>query len=277
MFEKLKCFLHARRFRGYRPQPVTLRTVSDWVDQFPPDERRNLPTLLGHIKYVTESETCKILVELNTALLARLEQAGISSKKVIYIQVDDAGSSSPAMLNLLRDAARLERIGCRFLDSKNVRGLYDATNELEEGAIIYVDDFAGTGNQFCKSRDFVIQYTVGNFAEFFLTPYICEEAIAELEIRGVEPVNQGIHRIGDRPLRPESTLLPAHDRQQLTELCSRIDGKFGLGYRNLASMIVFYRNAPNSVPLVIRGSLNQQPYVGILPRTTDLPPFPSRS
>ncbi|MGA9307887.1 MAG: hypothetical protein WBW31_20985, partial [Candidatus Sulfotelmatobacter sp.] len=250
MLERLRCFLVARfRFPGYEPQPVSIRSVSKWVGQFEKQERRNLPALLKHIKYVGESETKDTLVRLNGALLDRLRQAGIPPKKVIYVQVDDAGSSSPFMLGILKNAARLERLGCTFVDSRDVRGLQEATDRIEEGAIIYVDDFAGTGRQFCTSRDFVAEYVVGNFAEFFLLPYICEEAVQELQPRGIEPITAGIHLVRDRALRPESDILPAAVRQQLAGLCSKVDAKFGLGYRNLGSMIVYYRNAPNGVPL----------------------------
>jgi len=274
MFEKLRCFFSARlRFRDYEPQPVTFGTVGRWVEQFNKTERKNLPLLLKNIKYVTEAETKNILCELNSNLVARLKQDGIPPHRIIYVQVDDAGSSSPFMLGILKNAARLERQGCKFVDSRDVRGLHDITDKLEEGAIVYVDDFSGTGVQFCKSRDFAVEYTVGNFAEFFLVPYICEEAVEKLRERGVEPVTAGIHKIQDRMLRAEASIVPDDVKKQLTGFCSKVDRKYGLGYRNLGSMIVFYRNAPNGVPLVIRGSQNQTPYVGILPRTTDLPPL----
>jgi len=274
MFEKLRCFMVARfRFRGYEPQPVTLKSVLDWVNQFEKPDRKHLPVLLRQVRYVDASETKSTLIRLNNDLLARLSDSGIPPKKVIYVQVDDAGSSSPFMLGLLKNAARLERLSCKFVDSRDVRGLREATDNIEEGAIVYVDDFAGTGRQFCRSRDFAVEYTVGNFAGFFLAPYVCEEAVAELKARGVEPVAAGIHRREDRALRPESSLVSVGVRKQLTGLCSKVNKKYGLGFQNLGSMIVYYRNAPNGVPLVLRGSLNQTPYVGILPRTTDLPPL----
>ena len=37
-------------------------------------------------------------------------------------------------------------------------------------------------------------------------------------------------------------------------------------------MVVLYRNAPNTVPVLLRGNVGQD-VVGVLPRTTDLPPF----
>jgi hypothetical protein len=53
-----------------------------------------------------------------------------------------------------------------------------------------------------------------------------------------------------------------------------IDNKHGLGFRAMATMVVLYRNTPNSVPVVLRGNKRQSPYRGLLPRADDLPPHP---
>jgi len=204
--------------------------------------------------------------------IARQPRAsGIPPKKVIYVQVHDAGSSSPLMLNMLRDAARLQQRGCRFLDARDIKGLYNATNELEDGAIIYVDDFAGSGNQFCESRDFFAQHIIGNFVEFFLLPCICEEAIQEIEARGVETITTHKHFQAERPLHEKSGIFNIEIKNRLVNLCLKIDRKGGLGYRKMATMVVFYRNAPNTIPIILRGNPKQRPYCGIFPRTTDLP------
>ena len=60
-------------------------------------------------------------------------------------------------------------------------------------------------------------------------------------------------------------------KDRLIEICTAIDKKGPLGYGGLATMVVFYRNAPNTVPVILRGNVKQKPWVGILPRTTDLP------
>jgi hypothetical protein len=267
----LYCFAAVWRFRGYKPQRVTIRSINRWLYQFDKKDRKALRLLLNQIIYKTENEIEKALVALHQKLLDRLAASGIPPKKVIYVQVHDAGSSSPLILNMLRDAARLQQRGCRFLDSKDVKGLHDATNQLEEGAIIYVDDFSGSGNQFCQSRDFFAQHIVGNFVEFFLLPCICEEAVLEMEARGVEPITALIHFKTERPLHESCNLLSLEIKNRLTNLCFEIDRKGGLGYKRMATMVVIYRNAPNTIPILLRGNPGQHPYCGIFPRTTDLP------
>src|SRR6267378_430425 len=273
MFYKLACYLLAKwKFHDYVPQPVSRITVNAWLDQYDTDDQKYLLTLLRHVTYVSANETLRAICDLNRALLKKLAADGIPHSKVIYVQVDDAGSSSHWILALLKHAERLENLGCTFLDSKNVRGLSEATTRLGDGAIVYVDDFAGSGNQFCRSRDFAIDHTVGNFAEFFLLPYICEEAVQQLEERGVEARTLYVHKKEDRLLHPEANICPAQVKERLLALSAKINPKYPLGYANLGSMVVYSRNCPNSVPLLLRGSKNQSPNVGVLPRTTDLPP-----
>src|SRR6266699_527649 len=273
MLYKLACYLLARaRFYDYEPQPVTFDTVGEWLAQFGANDQRHLLTLIRHVTYISTRHTVRALCDLNRQLLKKLASEGVPPRKVIYVQVDDAGSSSHWVLAMLRNTERLENLGCIFLDSKNVRGLNETTDQLEDGAIVYVDDFAGTANQFCRSRDFVVQHTVGNFVEFFLLPCICEEAVQQLNERGVEPRALFIHEKKSRLLHPEADLCPIQVKERLVELSAQIDPKFALGYRNLGSMVVFSRNCPTSVPVLLRGSKGQKPFAGILPRTTDLPP-----
>ena len=174
----------------------------------------------------------------------------------------------------MRNDERLQGLGCKLLDSRDGVGLLEASYRLEEGAIVYVDDFIGTGNQFVKSRDIVAQNILGRWVEFLLAPYICEEALEKLKSRAIEPRAVSIHTKVERFLHPESNHCPRELKLELLRVCRRVDGRYALGYRHLGSMIVFSRNCPNTTPVVIRGNKGQDPFVGLLPRTSDLPPLP---
>lgn len=271
MLEMIRSFRAALRFQGYKPKPLTWLTAKRWVMQFDKKDRKLAEQLLAKIIYISESKTRDILVSQNAALMKRLMDAGLKPKQFIYVQVHDAGSSSPVMLNLLRDAAGLERLGCKFLDAHDSLRLMKTMNEVGEGALIYVDDFLGTGNQFCAERDFVASTVVGTFSEFVLAPSICEEAIYEIGKRGVEAFTGHIHSKAERPLHANSSLLSTEERERLFLICKGINRGGPLGYKDLATMVVLYRNAPNTVPAVLRGSLNQAPFKGIFPRHSDLP------
>ncbi|MDH4164476.1 MAG: hypothetical protein OEW15_17580 [Nitrospirota bacterium] len=258
-------------FSDYKPQPVTIPRVAKWLSQFDEKDKQSIIDLLHQVNYISEKQTESLIVKLHANLWERLAAVNITSKNIIYVHLHDPGSSSSVMLNMLRDRALLERRGSHFVDSKNVRELHEITSKLEQGAIIYVDDFSGSGDQFCEVRDYLKDYIVGNFSEFFLLPCICEEAIYELGKRGIEAVAEILHAKADRPLHNMSSIIDKRTKNRLVEISHKIDKRGGLGYKSMATMVVFYRNAPTSTPSLLRGNIKQKPFVGILPRTTDLP------
>lgn len=271
MWSLLPAALAAWRFHDYKPSPVTFSRAKKWIEQFNNEDRRTAKILLERVVYLSEKTTRNILVQQNQALMNRLATVGLAPDKLIYVQVHDAGSSSPVMLNLLRDAAGLDRLGCHFVDAHDSLKLNKVTNEVGEGALIYVDDFVGTGNQFCKERQFLIQSVVGTFSEFLLVPCICEEGIYKIAKEGVEAVAGHVHSKAERPLHDNSHLLDSAAKKRMREINKGISSKMGLGYGDLATMVILYRNAPNTAPAVFRGSPNQAPFAGLFPRWKDLP------
>ncbi len=206
----------ALRFHDYKPKPLTFLSVHRWLKQFEKQDQKHAAIFLENVIYLSERDTRRILVEQNEALMIRLANAGIPAKKLIYVQVHDPGSSSPVMLNMLRDASNLERRGCRFIDSRDSFGLNAITSELKEGALIYVDDFVGTGNQFCQARDFAMKNVlVPTFSEFLLVPSICEEAIYKIAPKGIEAFAGHVHCKAERPLHDNSMILEARAKERL--------------------------------------------------------------
>ena len=268
-FNKVKAML---RFHDYQPQHVSFASITRWSTQLKSKEDRKLAwVLLDNIKYFSEEKTKKILLHQNGTLMSNLLAAGIKSNKIIYVSTDDAGSSSPMMLGMLRNAGLLEQQGCKFLDSKDALGINNLTKKLQEGAIVYIDDFVGSGRQFEKSRNFLVQSVVGSFSEFLLVPAICEEGLLRLNEMGVDVYSGHIHAKAERPLHHHSHLLEGTGRERLVEICKEIRPNMSLGFDNMATMIVLYRNSPNSLPAILRGSDKQAPFYGLFPRFKDLP------
>lgn len=265
---------HARlawRFRDYKPKRVSLTTLRDWINQFDKGDRLTILGVLEKVNYLTERDVRRTLVAQNNAILRQLDSAGIPTKNVVYISIDSAGSSSGVMLNILRDTCHLERRGCRLLDSHDVLGISKMSAEINNGAIVYVDDFSGSGDQFCKSRDFVFENLIGTFAEFFLVACICEEAIYKLAERKVEARSEYIHSKAERPLHEQGHALTRDQKDRLRQLCLEIDKRGGLGYAKMATNVVLYRNCPNTAPVLFRGTKGQDRLIGVFPRTDDLP------
>lgn len=262
----------ALRCPDYQPQHVSMASLGRWIKQLKDKEDQKLAwMLLDKVIYLSERETKKILVHQNNALMENLRKAGLPSNKLIYISTDDAASSSPMMLGMLRNAALLEQQGCKFLDGRDAMGINNITLKLQEGAIIYIDDFVGSGKQFARARKFLMENVVGTFSEFLLVPSICEEGYAKLTDLGVTVYAGHIHAKAERPLHKHSHLMHGEGRDRLIQICKEIRPNTSLGYDNLATMVVLYRNAPNSIPAILRGSDKQEPFYGLFPRFKDLP------
>lgn len=259
------------QFRGYRPQPLTLSRVWRWLGQFDRSDRKYIRRLLKSVIYLPERTVKQVLIQQNKALMERLAQEGLSAHQLIYVQVHDAGSSSAVMLNMLRDEARLEQRGCYLIDSRDVKRIAETTSDLGESALIYIDDFVGSGKQLGDERDYTVQYAVGTFAEFVLAPSICEEGYAALQGRGIEIYAGHIHKKAERPLHNEATVFEPEAKRRLRAICNQIEKLTPLGFHNMAVMVVLYRNAPDNVPALLRGNGGQKPFIGIFPRTTDMP------
>lgn len=261
------------RLRSYQPKKVTPFTVRLWLNQFSQKERSALRKAADHLQYVSETSFIKEMVERNNALLNKLKHAGVPLSKVIYVSIGEAGSSSHAVLNVIRDRCQLQNLGCRLADGRSYDALRQLTDQLGSGAIIYVDDFAGTGDQFCGEQGQLGDYIIGNFSQYFLVHTVCEEALYKIDGNGVVPWQHSIHAKINRPLHENSTILSAEEKKCLIDLCHKIGkGRPGsLGYGDLAVSVAFYRNIPTNAPRIFRGGTHQRNYFGLLPRTTDLP------
>jgi hypothetical protein len=268
IFYSLKAAL---RFRDYGPQPVTFKSALKWMGQFERKDRRIAGSMLDNVVYFSRDRTKRTLVKLNEQLMKRLADDGFPAKKIIYVSFDQTASSSHMMLGMLRDHAALLQRGCNLCDSKNTRDLKDLTDRLEDSVIVYIDDFIGSGRQFCESRDFTMQFIFANVSEFMLAPSVCEEGKTTLEERGIEVVAGQIHLKADRALQEASTFMKPAERMRVIEICEKINPKMALGVDSMATMVVFYRNSPNQIPAILRGNKNLKPFRGLFPRTTDLP------
>lgn len=267
----LKGLYYIRKFKDYTPVKVDYQRYQKWIAQFDAEEQSNVLDALSHIKYFSREYTRTILEGLNNQLVSKLAKEGIIQKNIIYITLSDPGSSSQIMMNLLRDAAGLERRS-RILDSRDLMRLTEAVTSSLSGVIVYVDDFSQTGNQFLTERDRLIKSipAITFMGEYLLIPCICEEAYYAIRNAQVEVIKKEIHDKNQRPFHPENLSFPVQKREKIFELCKKIDPTAPLGYKGTASMIVYFNNTPNGTPVFLRGDVGQKKYIGLLPSNKDL-------
>ncbi len=268
--EFAKCCGFLYKFRGYEPQPVTPTTLIRWLRQFDRADRLAALSLLDNVIFYNKNRITQVLVNQNQALLSRLETEGVPFENVIYVHIDDPGSSSSLMINLLRNKANLERRNWNIMDSSNPE-LTKLIARLKQVAIVYVDDFLGSGVQFCAARMLVADRFPTALPEFLLAPCVCEEAYAKLSKLDVQVFADHIHSKAERSLHPNGYILEASSKARLQKISTDIDAMQGMGFGGLAAMVAMYHNTPDNVPRILRGNEGQDRFRGVLPRTTDLP------
>ena len=259
-----------RRLRDYEPNRgrLTLRRVRDWVNQFPKASRDDVARLAANLEYFSTSRIVRDLETLNTQIAARLSADGIPASNIVYVAFDDPPSSSPAMCKLLRDQGGLS--GAKFVAATSGLEINKVTTSLATGAIVYVDDFSGTGQQFMSARADVRENINGTFSEFFLLACICEEALRIVEGQGVVAMCERRHTRSERPLLAEGTFLDVAARIRLVEHSEKTWGVGSLGFNMLATNVVFSHAAPDTTPTMFRGNKGQDPWFGIVPRWAEV-------
>jgi hypothetical protein len=102
-----------------------------------------------------------------------------------------------------------------------------------------------------------------------VVPCICEEGFSTISREGIEVVPGLVH---ERPLHGYCADFDHVARERLIEWSRERfadDYYEGLGYKRLATSVVLCTNAPDTTPLVLRGSAEAQ-FEGVFPRFNDL-------
>ena len=238
--------------------------MRDWVKQFPRECRDDAARLAANLDFLSKKWIVSELIRLNSEIEKKLGADGVPPSNIVYVALDDPASSSPAMCKLLRDQGRLSRR--KFVAATSGTEINRVTERLNTGAIVYVDDFAGTGSQFKAARADVREYIDGTFSEFFLVLCICDEATKVVETQGVEVVSEKRHAKSERPLLSESRFLEEEVRIRLVEYSYKKWGQQSLGFGMLATNVIFSHNSPDSTPIIFRGERGQRSWFGIVPR-----------
>jgi len=239
------------RFTGYR-QEVTPERIKKWVDQFSSLDRDIAARILDCLNYVTDQS----IEESFRQVLKKFTGWNTSKKKrkgkwrfVAFSQ--SAGESGDNMLHRWRVATGMT--GSQY------KKLYIHRSDLlreQLGAtdtVVFLDDFAGTGNQVCQGwRETMSELLPSN-------PTIC------LVLAAVTSAAR--HRIqNETPLRVLSPILLKDDnnifsnrcqhfnraeKDVLLSYCRKANKKIAKGYGDCGLLIVLAHKTPNnSIPIL---------------------------
>lgn len=247
----------------YRGAPVTSESVRAWLSQFGSNRKqRAVFELLKRLQFVSESEARSRLRSLHNTISRELGVLELTSEQRKYSHIavaylDKPGKSGAAYARLYANENRIY-MNC-VIDRQE--SLQAARGETGHSALVFVDDFIGTGNS-------IIQYLSEFFSERKNTN---QESAPNIFVAVTTGFSQGISAIEDFISSEDLpvTLFVAHttgaesrafadpsmfssDETAAIALAEAkrfgesIEPKNPLGFGNIQSLVVFEDGCPNN-------------------------------
>jgi hypothetical protein len=245
----------------YRGRPITAEHVRMWLDQFTgPREQRAMFKVLQSINYFTRFRIRERLREAHLRVLrgltTRIVKRERSRKDILIGYPGGEGKSGPTYARLYADENKISTDNVANLP--RLVKLLKSQNEIQ--ALVFVDDFIGTGDNLCRFLgEFRGQWGAGPPPTCKLVIVAvagygpgCEKVMADADRRGLD-----IEVILGDPLAEEelfgenSEAFPDPSDRVFARAVAEKAGvellrKWPLGYGDLQSNVVFESSCPNN-------------------------------
>ncbi|HWD37966.1 MAG TPA: hypothetical protein VG944_03905 [Fimbriimonas sp.] len=257
-------------FRNYSPRQITPLVAFRFLFQFPREVRGDIVNILKGVRYFSNEQVLtlvktEVVKSIESFLLARIPAANI-----IVAPANMVGTSSNFVFEGVREAIGSEFPGVQF----HLNGPSEARKftSLKNGAaVIFLDDFVGTGDQFLKSFRAWSDALGGRGARFVLIAAVaCEEGKEKIEDKGALVQAPVIHTRGERLWQYCHENVGEDQMKRFAVLACELRTTQPFGHRNGGSMVVLSRNRPNNVSILFRGTDGQRIWYGLFPRSDQL-------
>ena len=253
-----------QRFPGYRREVTRRRTLA-WINQFDADDHDLAARLLDCIAYVTH----EAMDDAFRTIIARLPGWNLVKSKrrgkwrFVAFSIA-AGESGDMMLHKWRSATGLS--------AGNHDELFIHKSELLNeqlgggDTVVFVDDFAGTGDQVCEGWHEVMAELLPGSPSTYLV-LVAASRIARRRIRSETPLrveSRFLLEEDDNIFSPDCVHFAGDEKGRLLDYSARADAGHPRGFGDCGFVIVFAHRTPdNSIPVL---HANHQGWVGLFPR-----------
>lgn len=242
--------LHCATFRG---RGLTGQLLGQWFSRFGPDQYRLARRFLLAARFFRATVINDALVRESNRVMEHLQNQGVPPDEVLVVQVDDLASSAAKAVTTFRKNAPSGKT-CNYSLATDTQTLISLARGRRISAVIYVDDFIGTGDQLQGARIGVISALGLAVPEYVITAIILEEAKALLD-RECSVQHYYVHNRSERPMLPECRAFSSHDQRVLFDVSSNVGEGLPLGYGTCASMVVLADDVPDNSPALLREAL----------------------
>jgi len=239
------------RFANYR-HSVSDHSVKMWIDQFKRKDRDLAARLLDCIDFITNDQMAAAFRSILNSLEGwHLDPRQRKGRWRFVSFSSSPGESGDNMLWQFRVANKL--------DHKRYNELFIYTRDLlsagltGDDKVVFVDDFAGTGEQACDTWSHTLQELLPEEPSTYLVLVAASQS-AKDKIRSstrltVVPniVITSKHNIFSK----ECAHFTQQDKDKVLSYCSIADKKYPKGYGDCGFVVVFAHRCPsNSIPIL---------------------------
>ena len=252
------------RFSGYR-RNVTNAKLAGWIDQFAAADQDVAARVLDAVEFINTEQIEQSLVRTLNGLpgwaTTKRDRQG-TWRFVAFSK--SAAESGNTMLHFLRSAANLgaARYNELFVEKRDL-----ISEDLgPDDTVVFVDDFAGTGNQACTDwPDLMAELLPGEPNIYLLLVAARADACKKIQNETqMSPKCARTLRDRDNVFSNSCTYFSAEEKAVVLKYCkiaNRIEPK---GYGDCGLLIAFAHKAPNNSISILHMDHNN--WLGLFPR-----------
>ncbi len=262
----------AEKFGAYQPQPVTRSTLWDWLRQVEPQDYELLIRLAECVHYYDVPGMSMALRQLHRAIRDQLIADGIPQiRRMVFVPPGEPGESGHEILRRYRNVNSLQQTSARLKLVPQLQEVVVEAQEASEGlAVIFLDDFVGTGDQIERYwREVLVQVIPPPLPALYIgTIAACDEGV--IKVQSATPLK--VIPVHFTPAVAHLRTCPRFtdaEKDRLRQYCGAI-GNQPFGYGNLELLLAFTHGSPDNTISLLRGAKGQRKWKGILPGYSDL-------
>lgn len=251
-------------FEGYRVA-ISQGTIDRWIDQFEQNDKDLAARILDSVDFINTLRIQSAFRNILNSLTGwNIDENRRQGKWRFVPFSGSSGSSADSMIHLFRMA--------NGLSHRQFNKLFIYRSDLlsesygEEDTIVFIDDFAGTGEQACDSwREFFNEIVPYEPTKILILVAISDKAFKKIQTETELVVYHDIILTdSDNIFHNRCRHFSKKEKEALLEYCQRADSKNPCGYGNCGYVIVFPQRCPNnSVPIL---HVTKSRWHGLFPR-----------
>lgn len=252
------------KFAGYRVH-VSRDRINQWLDRFQNPHRDIAARILDAVEFFREDHAAHAYRAVFGRLPGWSKTASDRKGQWRFVAFSThAGESGDRMLHTFRTATGLA--------AKKYNDLFIHRSDLlrqeltAEDTVVFVDDFAGTGNQAVTAWNESLGELLPGRPRIFLVLAVAINAAIE-QIGSQTPLTvRAFKRFRGRDnfFAPECTHFTAPEKTQVLQYCNVADAVNPRGYGSCGALVVFSHRCPNNSLPILHSS--KPAFRGLFPR-----------